>query len=147
VPLRPPQISHLAWDRTRATAVGSRRQTASAMARPLPTEDIFCNSSSCFICVTLISLTSVSTNKCIQTLHIIHLWLHSPFLGPWPLFSFLIFYTIGMTPWTGDQPVARPLPTHRTNAHRHPCLECDSNPRSQCLSARRRFIPQTARPL
>jgi hypothetical protein len=28
--------------------------------------------------------------------------------------SFLILYTVGRTPWTGDQPVARPLPTHRT---------------------------------
>jgi hypothetical protein len=35
------------------------------------------------------------------------------FVGPWPLFSFLILYTVGMTPWTGDEPVARPLPTHR----------------------------------
>jgi hypothetical protein len=29
-------------------------------------------------------------------------------------FSFLILYTVGTTPWTGDQPVTRPLPTHRT---------------------------------
>jgi hypothetical protein len=29
-------------------------------------------------------------------------------------FSFLIFYTVSRTPWTGDQPVARPLPAHRT---------------------------------
>jgi hypothetical protein len=29
-------------------------------------------------------------------------------------FSFLILYAVGRTPWTGDQPVARPLPTHRT---------------------------------
>jgi hypothetical protein len=36
---------------------------------------------------------------------------------------------------------------HRTNAHRHPCLECDSNPRSLCSSGRRQFMPQTARPL
>jgi hypothetical protein len=28
-------------------------------------------------------------------------------------FSFLILYTVGRTPWTGDQPVARPLPPHR----------------------------------
>jgi hypothetical protein len=28
--------------------------------------------------------------------------------------SFLILYTDGRTPWTGDQPIARPLPTHRT---------------------------------
>jgi hypothetical protein len=56
-------------------------------------------------------------------------------LGLGQIFSFLILYTIGRTPWTGDQPVARPLPTHmatnRINAHRHPCVEWDSNSRSQ----------------
>jgi hypothetical protein len=26
-------------------------------------------------------------------------------------FSFLILYTVGKTPWAGDQPAARPLPT------------------------------------
>jgi hypothetical protein len=30
------------------------------------------------------------------------------------LFSFLIYTPDGRTPWTGDQAVARPLPTHRT---------------------------------
>jgi hypothetical protein len=46
---------------------------------------------------------------------------YSIYLGPYtPLLdlgrfcSFLILYTVGRTPWTGDQPVARPLPTHRT---------------------------------
>jgi hypothetical protein len=34
-------------------------------------------------------------------------------VGPCPLFSFLIFYTVGRTPWTGDQPVVRPLLAHR----------------------------------
>jgi hypothetical protein len=29
-------------------------------------------------------------------------------------FRYLILYTVGRTPWTRDQPVARPLPTHRT---------------------------------
>jgi hypothetical protein len=29
-------------------------------------------------------------------------------------FSFLILYTVGKSPWMEDQPVARPLPTHRT---------------------------------
>jgi hypothetical protein len=37
------------------------------------------------------------------------LWLYSP-CGPWPFFHFLDLYTVGRTPWTGDQPVARPLP-------------------------------------
>jgi hypothetical protein len=70
-----------------------------------------------------------------------------PFVGPWPLFSFLTLYTAGRTPLTGDQPVARPLPTHRTTQtqnkrtqKRHPCLEWDS-------SGRRRFMPHTAGPL
>jgi hypothetical protein len=46
-----------------------------------------------------------------------------------------------------SQPVARPLPTHKTTqtqnkrTPRHPCLEWDSNPRSQCLSERRLFMP------
>jgi hypothetical protein len=37
-----------------------------------------------------------------------------PFVGPWPLFGFLILHTVGRTPWTGDQPVASPLPINRT---------------------------------
>jgi hypothetical protein len=38
-----------------------------------------------------------------------------PFLlGPGRFFSFLILYTAGRTPWTGDQPIARPLFTQRT---------------------------------
>jgi hypothetical protein len=39
------------------------------------------------------------------------------------LFSFLTLYTVGRTPWTVDQLVAKPLPTHRTtqtqNKHTH----------------------------
>jgi hypothetical protein len=42
------------------------------------------------------------------------LWLYSHFVGSWPLFQFLILYIVGRTPGTGDQPVARPLPTPRT---------------------------------
>jgi hypothetical protein len=52
-----------------------------------------------------------------------------PFVGPWPLFNFLILYTFGKTPWTVDQSVARPLylHNHRIHAHRHPCLKWDLN--------------------
>jgi hypothetical protein len=39
------------------------------------------------------------------------LWLYSPLLGLGLFFSFLILYTVGRTPWTGNQPVARPIPT------------------------------------
>jgi hypothetical protein len=31
-----------------------------------------------------------------------------------PLFQSLNIYTVGRTPWMGDEPVARPLPTHGT---------------------------------
>jgi hypothetical protein len=58
-------------------------------------------------------------------------WLYSP-LDLGRFFSFLILYTVARTPWRGDQPFARPLPTHRQhkhriNAHRHPCREWDTN--------------------
>jgi hypothetical protein len=56
-------------------------------------------------------------------------WLYSP-CGPWPLFLFFNLYTVGRTPWTGDQPVARPLPLHRT-----------IHTRAQCPSGRIRFMP------
>jgi hypothetical protein len=64
-----------------------------------------------------------------------------PFVGPWPLFSFLILYTVGRTPWTADQPVARPPPIHRINTHRHTRLKWDSNPRPECSSGRTLFMP------
>jgi hypothetical protein len=40
------------------------------------------------------------------------LWLYSPLDFGRFFFTFLILCTVGMTPWTGDQPVARPLSTH-----------------------------------
>jgi hypothetical protein len=43
------------------------------------------------------------------------LWFYSPLLlGLGRCFSFLILYKVGSTPWVGDQPVSRLLPTHRT---------------------------------
>jgi hypothetical protein len=44
----------------------------------------------------------------------VYLWLYSPLLKLGRCFSFFIFYKVGRTPWTGDQPVARPLTAHRT---------------------------------
>jgi hypothetical protein len=43
---------------------------------------------------------------------------YSPLVDLGSFFSFLIFYTVGRTPWTGDQPVAKPLSAHRTAKHR-----------------------------
>jgi hypothetical protein len=45
----------------------------------------------------------------------IHQWLCSHLVGPGRFFSFVILYTAGSTPWTGEQPVASPLPTYNTN--------------------------------
>jgi hypothetical protein len=45
---------------------------------------------------------------------ILLLLLYSHLFGLGSVFSFLILYRVGRTPWTGDQPDARPLPTHRT---------------------------------
>jgi hypothetical protein len=42
------------------------------------------------------------------------LWLYSRLFDLGSFFRFLTFYTVGRAPWTGDQPVARPLSTHRT---------------------------------
>jgi hypothetical protein len=58
-------------------------------------------------------------------------------------------WTVGRTPWTGDRPNARPLPTQdnttQTKADTQPCLEWGSNPWSQCFGLQ--YVPQTARPL
>jgi hypothetical protein len=76
----------------------------------------------------------------------IHQWLYSSLLGPGLFFSSVIFfYTDGMTPWTSDRPVARPLPTQhkhrRKRTRKHPCLQWDSNLRSQRSSERKQFMP------
>jgi hypothetical protein len=81
-------------------------------------------------------------------------WVHSFINGSTAICSaltsssvLLFLYTAGRTPWTGDQPVAKPLPTQRITqtqnkrTHRHPCLEWNSNPRSQRSSERRQFMP------
>jgi hypothetical protein len=64
------------------------------------------------------SLVTKMSQLSFKILHIIYL--HSSvvlqaYVGPWPFLQFRhLFYTDNRTPWTGDQPVARPLPTHRT---------------------------------
>jgi hypothetical protein len=59
--------------------------------------------------------------------------------------QFLNPKTVDSTPRMGNQSVARPLPTwdntNRINVDRHPGSEWDSNPRSQCSSERRQFMP------
>jgi hypothetical protein len=52
------------------------------------------------------------TCSAIVKLRALLLCLHSPLLALGRVFSFLVLYTVGRTPWAGDQPFARPLPTH-----------------------------------
>jgi hypothetical protein len=80
------------------------------------------------------------------------LWLYSPFVGHWPLFQFL--NPIHSRQHSMDGGSARRKAaaytqnnTNRIDAHRHQCLEWDSNPRSQRSSDRRQFMSETARPL
>jgi membrane glycosyltransferase len=47
---------------------------------------------------------------CIILLSVIFLWFYSHFCVALAAFRFLIFYTVGRIPWTGDQPDTRPLP-------------------------------------
>jgi hypothetical protein len=56
------------------------------------------------------SLLSVCLSVCLC----VYLSIYSPSLGLGRFFSLLIFYTVSRTPWTGDHPVARPLPAHMT---------------------------------
>jgi hypothetical protein len=77
-------------------------------------------------------------------LFLLLLLLYRPLLGLGRFISFLILYRVGSIPWTGDQPVARPLPTHITTQtqnkctqYRHPRIEWDPNPRSRRSSDRR----------
>jgi hypothetical protein len=68
-------------------------------------------------------------------------------------FSVSIFFTVGRTPWMGDQPVTRPLPActgqhkHRINAHRHPPTQVGFEPTIPVFGGRRQFMPKTTRPL
>jgi hypothetical protein len=100
--------------RTRAAAVGSQRLTASAMARPKMSIRLDTKNH---------QLTVNRFNLSKPTPILPKGWLH--YLSRFRLsiygsaaiadlarfFSFLILYAVGSTPWPGDQPVARPLPT------------------------------------
>jgi hypothetical protein len=48
-------------------------------------------------------------------------------------FFSLYLYTVGRTPWTGDEPVSRPLPTHKTTQ--------TQNKRTQTCMPRVEFEP------
>jgi hypothetical protein len=85
-----------------------------------------------------------------RLLHILLLllWLYSPLFGLGRFSSILIYtQSVGLLGRGISPSQSRYIQIgqhkHRINLHRNPCLEWDSNPRSQHLSERR----QTARPL
>jgi hypothetical protein len=49
--------------------------------------------------------------------------IYNPLLGLGRFFSFLMFYTVGMIPWMGDQPVARTLHVRRTVQKQNKCTQ------------------------
>jgi hypothetical protein len=73
------------------------------------------------------------------------------FSWPWPLVQFRNHFsqTVGLLGREISPSQGRFLNTgqhkHRINAYLHPCLEWDSNPRSQRPSGRKQFMPYTAR--
>jgi hypothetical protein len=68
-----------------------------------------------------------------------------PMLDLGHFFSFLILYMVGLFGLGISLSEGRYLHSeqhkHRITAHRHPCLEWDSNPRSQRSSELRLFMP------
>jgi hypothetical protein len=76
-----------------------------------------------------------------------------PFVGSWPLFQFPNPIHTRRHSLDGGSARHKALYLYterqkrRINAHRHPCLEWDSNPLLQCSSGGRLFMPYTARPL
>jgi hypothetical protein len=120
---------------------------------------IKCSYESCVKVVNKSSIQSKTPSRIIRSRDNMNLsFIHSsmvlqPFVGPWPLLQFhYLFYTDGWTPWTNDQPVVRPLPTHMTTqtqnkrTHRYPCIERDSDSRSQPSRELKQFMPWPARP-
>jgi hypothetical protein len=65
-----------------------------------------------FDCVNAVMNLRVLKYRGMHTLFMLSVVIQ-PFVGPWPLFSFLNLHTVCRIPWTGGQPIARRLPTHR----------------------------------
>jgi hypothetical protein len=112
------------WRREKSCTVGNRNLAVQYTDWLIPTP---CNFILCYI------------SNCIyfgiDTLYVNYLFFFpmalQPFLGPWPHISVSkSFYTDGRTPWTSNQPVARPLPIRSTTqtqknaqTYKHPRLE------------------------
>jgi hypothetical protein len=143
-------LRNVGWLSTDFTALYPRRQ--SLTVRRFSTKCPYQNS----VCIPrLLPLNNTHRPPSLSYLSLyrsISLWLSIPLLGLGRFFSFLIFLqSVGLPGRGTSQSQGRYLHKeqhkHRINAQRHPCLEWDSNPRSQRSSERRQFMPQSARPL
>jgi hypothetical protein len=86
-----------------------------------------------FICL-LNTYCTIKAYLMSQFILLFSLFLYNP-LHFGRFFRFLFLYTDCRTPWTGDQPVVRPLPTHRTTQ--------TQNKRTQACMPREGFEPTT----
>jgi hypothetical protein len=83
----------------------------------------------------------------------IYLFIYSSKALCWTLAAFSVFDFLQSAGFFGRGSARRKAATctrdntNRINAHRNQCLKWDSNRRSQCLSERRKFMPETAGPL
>jgi hypothetical protein len=93
-PVPPPSIQHAA-----VYTPQSKRQLRRLTGRKVSTSQ--------FKKITAIGVGS-------RLLLLLLLWIYGPLLCLGRFFSFLILCTVGRTPWTGDQPVAKHLPIRRT---------------------------------
>jgi hypothetical protein len=83
-----------------------------------------------------------SRNKATELLLLLLLlWLYSPLFGLCCSFSSLILYTVGRTPWSGDQPVVRPLPTHKATQTQTSTLRVGFEPTTRVWAGRKQFTP------
>jgi hypothetical protein len=78
---------------------------------------------SIYLSVYLSIYLSIYVSVCLSVCLSFHLStpqsIYSPLLGLGRFFSFLISYTVGRSPWTRDQLVARPLSAYRTTQTRN----------------------------
>jgi hypothetical protein len=92
----------------------------------------------CYICL----VASVLTLRYGCCPCIFFQWLFQPIQYPGLLFCSVIIFTEGRTPWTRDQPVARPLPKHRTAQTQNKRIH---TPNIHALSGIRTTIPASER--
>jgi hypothetical protein len=93
------------------------------------------------------NLNHWTTYVCMYVCMYVSMYLSTAVCWTLPAFSVYWSFTqsVGLLRRGISPPQGRYLHTgqyeQRINAHRHPCLKWDSNPRSQCLNGRRPFMP------